>query len=96
MSPRLAEIGRLSVWVYFADHRRPHIQVRGPGGRPRANIDIHSGEVLAGTLPAKELRAVREWVRPRRRALEDAFLAALRHEDADTIRVRFEEATDEL
>ena len=94
MSPRLDQIGSLSVWVYFADHRRPHVQVRGPG--VRANFDIGSGAVLAGEVPHKELREIRRWLAPRRVALEVAFFAALRHEAADVILARYREDTDGL
>ena len=92
MSPRLDHIGRLSVWVYFIDHLRPHIAVRGPG--IRANIDIATGEVLAGRIPPKDLRQLREWMEPRRSALEAAFFAALNHEDPATLAADYREATD--
>jgi hypothetical protein len=92
LSPRLDHIGRLSIWVYFIDHQRPHIQVRGPG--IRANIDIGTGEVLAGRLPPKDLRQLRAWMAPRRDALRTAFFAALRHDDPTTLVTRYKEATD--
>lgn len=82
------------MWVYFVDHRRPHFQVRGPG--TRANIDIHTGAVLSGSVSPKELRRLRGWLRPRRPALEAAFFAALRHEEPDTIIAQYEEATHDL
>jgi hypothetical protein len=94
VSPRLDNIGGLSVWVYFSDHRRPHIQVRG--AEVRANIDIRSGEVLAGHLPPKDLRTVRAWLAPRREALEAAFFAALRHQSPGTIIDDYKEATRDL
>jgi hypothetical protein len=94
VSSRLGQVGRLSVWVYFADHRRPHVQVRGP--EVRANIDIRTGAVLAGQVPPKELREICTWLEPRRQALEAAFFAALRHEAADTIVDRYKEDTDGL
>lgn len=94
MSPRLDDIFGLSVWVYFADHRRPHIQVRGPG--VRANVDIRTGEVLAGDLAPKQRRQLLAWLLPRRLALENAFYAALRHEHPDTIIRQFREDTDGL
>lgn len=94
MSPRLDQIGAISVWVYFADHRRPHIQVRGPD--IRANIDIETGAILAGQVPPKDLRLIRTWLEPRRQALTLAFLAALRHEDPVSILAVYREATSEL
>jgi hypothetical protein len=94
LSPRLDSIGGLSVYVYFADHRRPHVQVRGPG--VRANVDIRTGDVLAGHLGPKQLRTVHTWLTPRRDALEAAFFAALRHEQPDTIISGYREATDDL
>lgn len=94
VSPRLDQVGRLSVWVYFADHRRPHVQLRGAG--VRANVDIRTGEVLAGSLAPKDERLVRDWLEPRRSALEAAFFAALRHEAPDTIVTAYREATHDL
>ena len=94
MSPRRDRVGPLSVWVYFSDHRRPHIQVRGAG--IKANIDIATGAVLAGNVPAKDLRRIRDWLVPRRAALTEAFHAALRHEATDTIVRAYREATDGL
>lgn len=94
VSPRLDQVGRLSVWVYFADHRRPHVQLRGSG--VRANLDIRTGDLLAGSLSPKDLRQVRAWLAPRREALETAFFAALRHEAPDTIVAAYREATDDL
>lgn len=94
MSPRLDNIGALSVHVYFADHRRPHVQVGGPG--VRANVDIRTGKVLAGDIAPKELRVIHAWLAPGREALEAAFLAALRHERPDTIIGDYKEATDDL
>ena len=92
MSPRLDHIGRLTVWVYFNDHQRPHIGVRGPG--IRANIDIATGAVLAGRVPPKDLRQLRAWMAPRREALEAAFSGALLHEDPTKLATRYKEATD--
>jgi hypothetical protein len=94
VSPRLDQVGPLGIYVYFADHRRPHVQVRGPG--VRANIDIESGDVIAGDIPAKDLRRVRAWLAPRREAVAAAFLAALQHESPDTIIFTYREATDGL
>jgi hypothetical protein len=94
VSPRLDEVAGLSVWVYFVDHRRPHVQVRGAG--VRANVDIRTGRVLAGHVPPKQLRQVRAWLEPRRTALEEAFFAALRHEAADTIIAAYREATRDV
>jgi hypothetical protein len=94
MSPQLDKMGVLTVWVYFADHRRPHVQVRGPG--IRANIDIDTGEVLAGHLPVKTHRQFREWLAPRRTALLAAFHSALEHEATDTILSSYREATRDL
>ncbi len=94
MSPRLDHVGSMSIWVYFNDHRRPHIQVRGAG--IKANVDIVSGEVLAGYLAPKDLRQLRIWMQPRREALVEAFLAALHHEEPGTMRARYKEATRDI
>lgn len=80
------------MWVYFIDHRRSHIAVRGPA--IRANIDIATGAVLAGRVPPKELRQLRAWMEPRRAALEQAFFAALNREDPAKLAAQYREATN--
>lgn len=69
-----------ALYLYFDEpHRRPHIAVRQ--GRTRvATIDLATGELLAGTLPPKTLRAVQQLLADHRDAAIDAFEATLRHE----------------
>jgi hypothetical protein len=51
------------ISLYFKDqkrHRKPHIHARYQD--QRAVLDIHTGRVLAGTLPPGKLRLVQAWV----------------------------------
>lgn len=66
------------------------------GGGFRATLDLGTGNVLAGELPARLRRRVRRWVAARRDALEEAYFAALGHQDPATIKARFEEQTREV
>lgn len=46
--------------MYFGDHPPPHFRARYGG--EAAKIDIASGEIIAGSLPRRALRLVREWI----------------------------------
>jgi hypothetical protein len=92
MSPRLARVRGLLFFIYNREeNQRPHVQVRA--GDDRATLDIATGDILVGSLPPKLHRRAREWIEPRREALNTAFFAALSPEDPARIIADFEEAT---
>lgn len=80
MSPRWAEVAGYSLYLYFDEpHRRPHVAVRQ--GRTRvATVDLVTGELLAGALPPKALRAIQQLLADHRDAAIAAFEATVRHE----------------
>jgi hypothetical protein len=43
----------------FGDHRPPHFHAEY--GDHEASIDIRTGEIIVGDLPARALRLVQEW-----------------------------------
>ncbi len=58
--PRISEFYRIVIEMYFADHPPRHFHARYSG--EEATIIIATGEVLAGSVPARALRLVREWL----------------------------------
>jgi hypothetical protein len=84
MSPRWATVAGYDLYFYAAErHQRPHVDVRGPDGR--ATLDIRTGEVLAGRLPARVLRAVKTVLDAHRTRALEAFQAALEHRPFDSL-----------
>lgn len=57
--PRISAFYGIVIEMYFGDHPPPHFHARY--GEKTAKIAIASGEVLAGSLPHRALRFVREW-----------------------------------
>ena len=60
--PRMPEISRfygIVIAMYWVDHPEPHFHAEYAGDV--ASIEIGSGELLAGKLPRRALRMVREW-----------------------------------
>ena len=49
------------IRMYQDDHNPPHLHVEYQGHQ--ALMTIEAGEVLAGSLPNKAIRLVREWAR---------------------------------
>jgi len=58
--PRISAFYGIVIEMYFADHPPPHFHARYAGDE--ATIVIATGEVLAGALPPRALRLVREWL----------------------------------
>ena len=72
MSPRWATVAGCGLHFYAAErHRRPHVDVRRGG--EHATVDVLTGEVLAGELPPRVLRAVQALRAEHRQAALAAF-----------------------
>lgn len=65
--PRISEFYGIVIGMYFRDHPPPHFHARYSG--EEAVIAIATGEVIAGSLPGRALRLVREWAEMHREEL---------------------------
>ena len=75
--PRISEFYGIVIEMYFADHAPPHFHAHGGD---EATIVIATGDVLAGSLPGRALRLVREGLDGHRAELEANWDRARRHE----------------
>ena len=66
--PRISEFYGIAIAMYYAEHGVPHFHALYSGHD--ASIAIGSLEVLAGSLPDRALRLVREWADLHRAELE--------------------------
>jgi hypothetical protein len=85
--PRISEFCGVVIEMYFRDHAPAHFHARF--AEHRAAIVITSGDVLAGHLPPRTLRLVREWLSLHRDELDQNWLRARRNEplfDIDPLR----------
>ena len=57
--PRVSEFYGIAVYFYYADHTPPHFHAIYSG--QQVEVEIRTGEVLAGALPKRAMRLVREW-----------------------------------
>lgn len=57
--PRISAFYGIVITMYSSDHAPPHFHARY--GEYEAQILIATGEPLAGELPIRALRLVREW-----------------------------------
>ena len=60
MSPLIEKFNGIRIWVFGRDHRPPHIHVEY--GEEMVIIEIEHGDILAGSIPARKLRMVLEWL----------------------------------
>jgi hypothetical protein len=57
--PRISEFYGIVITMYYAEHGVPHFHALHAGRE--ASVAIETLEVLAGSLPDRALRLVREW-----------------------------------
>jgi hypothetical protein len=57
--PRISEFYGIVIYMYRPGHPPPHFHARY--GEHIAQIRLDTFEILAGSLPARALRLVREW-----------------------------------
>ncbi len=72
--PIIANLGGVTIRMFFNDHPPPHFHVQHGGDR--AIMTIAEGRVIAGSLPLPVLRQVGEWSRSNHAALLDAWQRA--------------------
>ncbi|MCA1699992.1 MAG: DUF4160 domain-containing protein [Actinobacteria bacterium] len=76
--PRISEFYGIVIEMYYGDHPPPHFHARY--GEASAKVEIASGELIAGSLPGRAVRLVREWIEVHRGELEANWDRAARHE----------------
>lgn len=57
--PRISEFYGILIAMYYAEHGLPHFHALYAG--EEASVSIETLDVLAGSLPNRALRLVREW-----------------------------------
>lgn len=63
LMPTLSTFFGIIVQMFYEDihrHSAPHVNVRYQG--QRASVQILGGEVLAGEIPARQLKLVQAWM----------------------------------
>ena len=60
MMPRIAFFFGISIYMYMDDHGVPHCH--GVYGDYAASFAIKDGSILAGQMPPKQEKKIREWM----------------------------------
>jgi hypothetical protein len=81
--PRISSFYGIVITMYYGDHPPPHFHARY--GEHSAKIEIPSGEILAGSLPPRALRLVREWVKQHQAELATNWERVVNSEKPDSI-----------
>jgi len=81
--PRISAFYGIVIAMYYSDHAPPHFHALYAGSE--AQIRIDSLEPLAGALPSRALRLVREWALAHREELELNWERARNGAPLDTI-----------
>lgn len=81
--PRLATFHGIVIYMYIRDHGVAHFHALC--GDDEAVIEVATGEALAGELPRRQMRMVREWTELHRQELLAAWQRASMGELPGTI-----------
>ncbi len=81
--PRISAFYGIVITMYYLDHHPPHFHALY--GEYEAQIVIENGEALAGMLPPRAFRLVREWAEIHRDELQANWARAEAHLPLDTI-----------
>lgn len=81
--PRISAFYGIVIAVYFREHGLPHFHAKYAG--QEASVAIETLEVLAGSLPDRALRLVREWAALHQEQLEENWRRAREDEPLDAI-----------
>jgi hypothetical protein len=72
--PRISAFYGIVIAMYFNDHSPPHFHARY--AEYEAQINIHDGTILTGSLPRRAEALVREWAQLHREELHADWLRA--------------------
>ena len=61
--PTVAWVVGFAILFYYDDHGEPHFHIRGKGTVAKIMLADLSVADVKGELPARELRAIRNWAR---------------------------------
>jgi Domain of unknown function (DUF4160) len=81
--PRISEFYGIVIAMYYREHGVPHFHATYAG--ETIVVAIETGDVLAGSVPARALRLVREWAELHREELHRNWSRA--REDAPLDRI---------
>jgi hypothetical protein len=81
--PRISAFYGIVIGMYFRDHPPPHFHARYAG--EEAIIEIATGEVIAGSIPGRAQRLVREWTELHREELVADWNRARARQDLEPI-----------
>ena len=76
--PRISELHGIVIEMFYDDHPPGHFHARYGGDE--ALVEIATGRVIAGSLPGRAIRLVREWIPHHRDDLEANWARAQAHE----------------
>lgn len=70
--PEISRFYGIRITMNFVDHSPPHFHATY--GDDEAQVEIATGDVLAGSLPRRAAALVKEWANLHRAELEDNWL----------------------
>lgn len=81
--PRISEFYGIVIAMYYREHGVPHFRATYAGQTVVVSID--TGGIIAGTVPPRALRLVREWAELHRQELRGNWTRA--RDDAPLTRI---------
>lgn len=81
--PTISRFHGIKIEMYYDDHPPPHYHAIY--GEYKVEIDINTGQIIAGRFPRSKWKLIRKWAVQHQTELSDNWTLARAHEDLEPI-----------
>lgn len=75
--PTIAEFYGIKIYIFYDDHAEPHFHAYY--GEDEGEISVKTGKLMAGKLPPRVIRLVKEWMKEHKEELAENWKLAEEH-----------------
>jgi len=76
--PTIAEFYGIKIYIFYDDHAEPHFHAYY--GEYEGEVSVKSGKLIAGKLPPRAIKLVKEWMIKHKNELVENWELAEKHE----------------
>lgn len=82
--PSISEFYGIKIFIYYDDHAEPHFHAHY--GENEGKISVKNGKLIAGKLPSRAMRLIKEWMKEHKEDLRNNWKLAEEHKKLKMIK----------